>query len=150
MPTNIKQPAYALLTYPSISIFLQLLQLHQLATMILEASLVYSSENYTTDRSSSSCWYIAGASSRLNLNSSNYSNSSTQTNIFATVAVYPFSGLDNKPELPSYSLQIRTTVAVPTPQAAEVRLTIWSRSIDFCFSLSFSKNFLTDMITYLA
>ena len=50
--TNIKQAAYSLLAYPSIELStLQLeqrltLQLHQLATMILESSLVYSSDNY--------------------------------------------------------------------------------------------------------
>ena len=54
MPMNIKQPAYSLLTYPSIepsfySSSKGSLQLHQLATMILESSLVYSSDNYTID-----------------------------------------------------------------------------------------------------
>ena len=52
-------------------------------------------------------------------------------------AVYRFSGLDNKPELPSYSLQIRTTVAVPTPQAAKVRLTIWSTVTQYRLLLLF-------------
>ena len=49
---NIKQAAYSLLTYPSIEQSLYSsskgsLQLHQLATMILESSLVYSSDSYT-------------------------------------------------------------------------------------------------------
>ena len=49
---NIKQAAYSLLTYLSIEPSLYSsskgsLQLHQLATMILEFLLVYSSDNYT-------------------------------------------------------------------------------------------------------
>ena len=49
---NIKQAAYSLLTYLSIKPSLYSsskgsLQLHQLATMIQESSLVYCSDNYT-------------------------------------------------------------------------------------------------------
>ena len=52
VPTNIKQAEYSLLTYLSIKLSLYSwskgsLQLHQLATTILESSLVYNSDHYS-------------------------------------------------------------------------------------------------------
>ena len=79
MPMNIKQAAYSLLTYPSIELSLYSsskgsLQLHQLATIILESLFVHSSDNYTIDIILHPV-DIAGTSSRLIL----------KMNIFATM-----------------------------------------------------------------